>query len=157
MKNPSIHIRPAILEDYTLIAENNRKMAWETEEKILEGETIQKGAYEGIKKSNRCRFFLAEIGGKVVGQAMVAYEWSDWRNGEFWWIHSVYVNPENRKQGVFKKIYEFIEALAKSNPEVCGLRLYVENENINAQNVYSKLGLKDARYKIFEKEFGKGG
>ncbi len=128
-------------------------MAWETEKKELNRETVHKGALSGINKANRCQFYLAEIAGEVVGQAMIAFEWSDWRNGEFWWIHSVYVSPKSRKQGVFTALFAHIEALAKSQPEVCGLRLYVENENLPAQSVYNKLGMEDTRYKIFGKEF----
>jgi GNAT superfamily N-acetyltransferase len=149
----SIHIRSALPEDSDLIAENNKRMAWETEEKALSIDTAHKGALAGINKSHRCQFYLAEIAGETVGQAMIAYEWSDWRNGEFWWIHSVYVRPEFRNQGIFSALFSHIEALARSLPEVCGLRLYVENDNLQAQAVYNKLGLEDTRYKIFEKEF----
>jgi len=86
----------------------------------------------------------------VVGQAMYTYEWSDWRNGTFWWLQSVYVAPVARRTGVFREIYGFIERLAKTEPGVCGLRLYVELDNERAQQTYRRCGMVDAGYLVME-------
>jgi ribosomal protein S18 acetylase RimI-like enzyme len=84
---------------------------------------------------------------------MITYEWSDWRNGLFWWIQSVYVEPRFRSQGVFKALYRHVEHLARTTPGVCGLRLYVENSNSQAQEIYQRLGLQRTAYQMFEVDF----
>jgi ribosomal protein S18 acetylase RimI-like enzyme len=84
---------------------------------------------------------------------MITYEWSDWRNGVFWWIQSVYVLPEFRGQGVFRALYRHVEHLAREAGTVCGIRLYVENENGRAQTTYEKCGMKRAGYVIYEDDF----
>jgi ribosomal protein S18 acetylase RimI-like enzyme len=84
---------------------------------------------------------------------MITYEWSDWRNGAFWWIQSVFVEPEFRSQGVFKALYRHVEDLAKLTPGVTGLRLYVENSNNRAQNTYQSVGMRRTAYQVFETDF----
>jgi ribosomal protein S18 acetylase RimI-like enzyme len=89
----------------------------------------------------------------VVGQLMITYEWSDWRNGLFWWIQSVYVDPAWRRRGVFRSMHEAVVSQAKADRKVCGIRLYVEQENETAQAVYQRLGLSLSGYKVYEQDF----
>ena len=84
---------------------------------------------------------------------MLTSEWSDWRNGDWWWIQSVYVAPEHRRRGVYAALYRHVEALARATPGVVGLRLYVEKDNANAQRTYAALGMVDAGYAMYEAEF----
>ena len=91
--------------------------------------------------------------GKVVGCLAITYEWSDWRNGLFWWIQSVFVAPSQRTKGVFTGLYSHVKVLASSKPDVCGVRLYVEKENTTAQQTYKKLGMIETHYRIMEEEF----
>ena len=84
---------------------------------------------------------------------MITYEWSDWRNGNFWWIQSVWVEPQFRGKGVFKSLYAHVESLARKNPQVCGLRLYVENNNARAQATYERCGMTRTVYQMFEVDF----
>lgn len=153
MKQPPIQIREGRPEDAAVIAEYNQCMALETEGKELDSKTLGKGAEQGLLQPHKCRYFVAESGNQVIGQAMVTYEWSDWRNGDLWWIQSVYVHPDHRRQGIFKKIYQHIETLAREDAKVRGLRLYVEEENAAGQAVYKKLGMSHAGYHVYEKEF----
>jgi GNAT superfamily N-acetyltransferase len=90
---------------------------------------------------------------KPVGQLMITYEWSDWRNGAFWWIQSVYVEPDRRGLGVFRAMHDYILAKAKADPRVCGIRLYVERENRRAQTVYQRVGFSPSAYIVFEQDF----
>ena len=90
---------------------------------------------------------------QLLGQLMITYEWSDWRNGAFWWIQSVYVDPAWRRRGVFRRMHETVMATAKTSPNVCGVRLYVEVSNGAAQVVYRKVGLTPSSYAIFETDF----
>lgn len=150
--NP-ILIREGRPEDAPIIAEYNRRMALETEGKELDSKTVRKGVEQGLLQPDKSRYFVAEAQGLVVGQAMVTYEWSDWRNGDLWWIQSVYVHPDHRQQGIFKRLHQHIESLARETAGVRGLRLYVEEDNAAGQAVYQKLGLSYAGYHVYETEF----
>jgi ribosomal protein S18 acetylase RimI-like enzyme len=99
------------------------------------------------------RYLVAEIGAEVVGALMVTFEWSDWRNGRFWWIQSVYVRPESRRRGVYRAMHARVRDEARSDPQCCGLRLYVEKDNIGAQATYSSLAMRRTDYLLFEEEF----
>jgi ribosomal protein S18 acetylase RimI-like enzyme len=149
---PSDHlvIRPAHPDDAAIVAEFNAAMALETEHKRLDPATLRKGVEHAIANPDAARYFLAEIGGQIAGQLMLTTEWSDWRNATFWWIQSVYVRPEHRSKGVFKALYRHVEQLARERKDVCGLRLYVEKENGAAQDVYDRLGMRDAGYLVYE-------
>jgi GNAT superfamily N-acetyltransferase len=146
----TITVRPATPADVDTLVAGNIAMALEAEHKRLDPETVQLGVKAVFHEPARGRYFVAEIGGKVVGQAMYTYEWSDWRNGTFWWLQSVYVAPVARRTGVFREIYGCIERLARDTPGVCGLRLYVEFDNERAQQTYVRCGMVDAGYQVME-------
>jgi len=81
---------------------------------------------------------------------MLTVEWSEWRNGFFWWIQSVYVRPELRRQGLYRRLHQHVVELAAREPEVCGIRLYVEQENRTAQATYRALGMRETNYRLYE-------
>jgi ribosomal protein S18 acetylase RimI-like enzyme len=93
---------------------------------------------------------VAEEDNIIQASLMVTTEWSDWRNGLFWWIQSVYVQPEFRRMGLYSKLYQKVKSLADDESNVCGFRLYVEHENVTAQNTYHALGMEETDYKMFE-------
>ncbi len=128
-------------------------MASETEGRPLDATTIRRGVTAVLEDRSRGRYWVAETGGKIIGQLMVTYEWSDWRNGVLWWIQSVYVDPVYRRRGVFSALYRHVESLALSAPDVCGLRLYVERENRRAQKTYQALGMVKSKYLVMEAMF----
>ena len=159
----TLRIRPATPADASLLADWAGAMAWETEHKRLEPAIVHAGIAAGIADPAKARYFIAmrdaalaghETVGVAVGTLMLTSEWSDWRNGGWWWIQSVYVAPEHRRQGVFAALYRHVEALARATPGVVGLRLYVEKENAVAQSTYAALGMNDAGYAMYEREFG---
>ncbi|HLE31711.1 MAG TPA: GNAT family N-acetyltransferase, partial [Bacteroidota bacterium] len=117
---PSITIRPAAPADGPLIAKFNALMALETEHRTLDQKVLRLGVEAVLRDRSKGIYYVAEIGGTVIGQLMITYEWSDWRNGTFWWIQSVYVLEEYRGKGVFKTLFQFIEREAKSRKDVCG-------------------------------------
>ena len=145
-------LRQAAASDAALIAEFNALMAKETENLELDRERLRKGTEALLADSSKGIYYLAESGGKVVGQLMITYEWSDWRNATFWWIQSVYVHPEYRKRGVFRSLYRHIESIARSRGDICGLRLYVDNSNMRAQQTYEVLGMNRSHYQIMDVE-----
>src|SRR5689334_15390971 len=106
----SLRVRPATVADAEVVAEFNRLLALESEGKALDLQLLLPGVRAGLVDPSKCRYFVAEQDGKIVGQMAITYEWSDWRNGWFWWIQSVYVRPEARRQGVFRTIYRHIQA-----------------------------------------------
>jgi GNAT superfamily N-acetyltransferase len=143
-------IRPARADDCEWLAAGAEAMAWETEHKRLDPETIRRGIATGLADASRARYFIAERDGVAVGTLMLTTEWSDWRNGWWWWIQSVYVPPEHRRGGVLRALYAHVHAEAVATGGVCGLRLYVEHGNVNAQKTYESLGMEDAGYRMFE-------
>lgn len=146
-------IRGAELTDARTIVEFNINLAKETEDKDLDPAILDPGVRELLSNPHRGRYFVAVHEGKVIGQLMHTYEWSDWRNGEIWWLQSVYVHLDFRRQGIFKQLLEHLAQLAKANTNVVGLRLYVENDNSAAQSTYIDLGFTDPGYKVFETVF----
>lgn len=145
-------IRKATLDDVSIIAKYNYNLAFETEDKKLNMSILTSGVKRLIEDESKGVYHVCEIDGKVVGQIMYTYEWSDWRNGTFLWVQSVYVNKENRGMGIFKALYTYIKDMCDKDENICGIRLYVERENYVAQNTYSNLGMNECNYHIYEYE-----
>ena len=144
-------IRQANLNDIETIVEFNVAMAHETENKTLDYARLTAGVRALFDEPQRGVYYVAAAGdGAVIGQTLITTEWSDWRNGEFWWFQSVYVRPDWRKKGVFKALYKHVLSLAKNDPHVCGLRLYVEKNNVTAQKTYRTLGMSFTPYLVLE-------
>jgi ribosomal protein S18 acetylase RimI-like enzyme len=145
-----IAVRNAHEQDIDMLARFNIAMARETEDKVLSPAKVRAGMRAVIRHPDHGFYLVAELEGQIAGSLLVTREWSDWRNGVFWWIQSVYVPPEFRKRGIYRALYDAVKALAKSSPEVCGFRLYVERNNRAARSVYSKLGMGETEYRIYE-------
>jgi GNAT superfamily N-acetyltransferase len=155
----TLRIRPATPADAPLLADWAGAMAWETEHKRLEPATVHAGIVAGIADPAKARYFIAmrdtalaghETVGVAVGTLMLTSEWSDWRNGDWWWIQSVYVPETYRRSGVFAALYRHVEQLARATPGIIGLRLYVEKDNAAARRTYAALGMQDAGYAMYE-------
>ena len=150
MNGPPLQVRDAVAADAPLIAEFNSALALESEGKRLDSDTVRRGVERALAQPELCRYFLVESAGHVAGQLMLTYEWTDWRDGVFWWIQSVYVRPEFRRQGAFRALFEHAAALARSTSDVRGLRLYVEHQNHAAQATYERLGLAPSGHALYE-------
>jgi ribosomal protein S18 acetylase RimI-like enzyme len=148
---PTLSVRRATVADIAAVVEFNRLLALESEGKSLDPGRLSAGVAAALADEHKGLYFLAEDNGILLGQMGVTYEWSDWRNGWFWWIQSVYVRPEARRRGVFRAIYEHIQETARNKPEVIGLRLYVEEANNAAQQTYYRMGLERTAYFVLEK------
>lgn len=143
-------IRKAVFSDAAVIAEFNQSMAWETEDKQLVPELVLAGVNSLLANPTYGFYLVAEIEGQVVGSLMITTEWSDWRNGVFWWVQSVYIRPQFRRQGIYRKLYAAVKTLSAEQGNVCGFRLYVEKDNHNAQATYRGLGMQATDYLIYE-------
>ena len=148
-----ITIRLGTPSDAPIIANYNALLAQETEHLELEPVRLRAGVDAVLADATKGTYWVAEAGGEVVGQLMITFEWSDWRNGVFWWIQSVYVRQDWRARGVFKALYDHVYQLAKARSDVCGLRLYVEGDNQRAQRTYQRLGLRPTNYHLYEVDF----
>jgi GNAT superfamily N-acetyltransferase len=146
-------VRKALVDDCPIIAEFNRRMAWETEGKQLDPQSSDLGVKNLFSRPDLGFYQVAELDEQVVGSLMVTFEWSDWRNGLFWWVQSVFVRPEFRKCGVFRTLYEDIRRQARESSVVCGIRLYVFRENHVAISSYQRLGMNSTEYLMMEEEF----
>ena len=153
----SLKIELATPADRDQIVRFNARLAAETESLKLTPARLRDGVQAVLDGGMAARYWVARRDGRVVGQLMVQTEWSEWRNGEFWWIHSVYVCPEARGQGVFQALYRHVETLARGRDDIAGLRLYVEHHNQQATAVYKKLGMSDSGYRVMEIEFTESG
>jgi ribosomal protein S18 acetylase RimI-like enzyme len=145
-----MRIRLARRADARAIVEFNAAMALETEGKRLLPEVIDAGVRSLLRNPRAGFYVIAERENLAIGALMITKEWSDWRNGTFWWIQSVYVHPAFRRQGVYRRLYRHVQTMAAKDRRVCGFRLYVERENRRAQKTYRKLGMEKTRYLVFE-------
>ncbi len=149
-----ITVRRADPRDLDTIVRFNLAMALETENLALDPQVLRAGVTAALTDDRKGCYYLARIDAHVIGQLMITYEWSDWRSAWFWWIQSVYVTPEFRKQGAFRTLFSHVRDLAGQTPDVCGLRLYVHRENHKAQTVYAALGMRKTEYDaLFELTF----
>jgi GNAT superfamily N-acetyltransferase len=155
MTADDIVIRPARLDDVETLTRFSAAMAKETEHRNLDTDRLRQGTLAVFERADRGTFYVAEHRASrlVVGQCLITYEWSDWRNAQFWWIQSVYVDPQWRRQGVYRRLHDAIRRTAQSTPGVCGIRLYVEQGNSIAQSVYEAMNLRPAKYQIWEVDF----
>lgn len=143
-------IRQALSQDAAELAEFNMGIAHETEDYELIPEVIRAGVDAMIENPQMGFYLVVELDNGIQASLMVTKEWSDWRNGMFWWIQSVYVRSEYRGQGLYRTLYERVKELAEQEPSVCGFRLYVERNNATAQKTYAALGMSETEYKLYE-------
>lgn len=150
-----IHVRAAHAGDLASLVAFNAAMAVETENKTLDPAVLRAGIAVVLAQPARGFYLVAETDGVVAGCLMVTFEWSDWRNGDWWWLQSVYVVPEHRRHGVFRALYAEVERRAALH-DVIGIRLYVERENARAQRTYESLGLRAEHYRLYGKPLRAG-
>jgi GNAT superfamily N-acetyltransferase len=148
--SPHITVRDADGRDLASIVDFNRRLALETEDKVLDLATLTAGVHHGFAHPELCRYFVAEVDGRVVGPTMVTFELTDWRNGVLWWLQSVYVESEFRRAGVFRALYRYIAERARNDQDARGLRLYVHRDNQRAMRTYEAMGMAKSAYHVYE-------
>ncbi len=147
-----MNIRLAKKDDIGALVEFNQAMALETEGKTLETEALKVGVSAVFDDSNKGFYVVAEHNNHIAGGLLVTFEWSDWRNGWFWYVQSVYILPDQRGRSIYSRLYRFVKETAAERGNVCGFRLYVEKENVHAQRVYEKVGMNETHYLMYEEE-----
>lgn len=149
-KKSDLRVRIAGLADKEFIIQANLRMAKETENLDLDISVLRAGVDSVFAEPQYAFYLVAELRGEVVGCLMITYEWSDWRNKRVAWIQSLFVEPNARRQGVYRQLFSYLEEQVKTGV-FCGLRLYVDRTNTLAQQVYKNLGMTDNHYITFEK------
>jgi len=157
----TFELRVAQPEDIDALVAFNVQMAWETESTRLDPDTVRSGVQAVLEHSERGFYVLARSTGQThstaqtqpIAALMVTTEWSDWRNGAYWWIQSVFVDKDYRRQGIYRQLYQYVKDRARDAGDVVSFRLYVENENDTAQRAYESLGMSQTRYKMYEETF----
>ncbi|CAN5173658.1 GNAT family N-acetyltransferase [soil metagenome] len=149
----NLTIRRATPDDADVIASFNVRLAEETEQVRLDGTRLRHGVNAILGDPAKGLYFLAEVDGHPVGQLSVTYEWSDWRNGRFLWLQSVYVDASHRGKGTFNRLFNHLRTIAEEDASVCGFRLYVDKSNTAAHSIYRELGFEAARYDLMELAF----
>jgi ribosomal protein S18 acetylase RimI-like enzyme len=145
-----MQIRTGQTTDLQALVNFNQAMALETENLQLDSDTLTLGVSTLLDHPEKGCYLVAELGGEILGSLMVTFEWSDWRAKNYFWIQSVYIRPENRRQGIYGKLYQAVKDLAKKQGGAASFRLYVENENIAAQKTYEALGMEQSYYLMYE-------
>lgn len=149
----TVLVREATADDCDTIATYNSQMSEETEGRPLDRDTIRAGVAALLADRSKGRYWVAVDDDAIAGQIMVTWEWSDWRNGMLWWIQSVYVTRDYRRQGVFTALYRHVKKVARESGATAGLRLYVEQDNARAQATYQSLGMSMTKYRIMQELF----
>ena len=149
-----ITIRPARPDDWPAIVEFNCLLAEETEGTMLRREEIEPGVRRLLDDPHKGRYFLACDGERIIGQVMHTREWSEWRTGDIWWLQSVYIHADYRRQGIFRRLFETLLAEAESDPDVVGIRLYVEEDNTEAHATYERMSFQRGGYFVMQRFFG---
>lgn len=150
---PPWKVRDASPSDLEALVRFSAAMALETEARVLDQERLRQGTRAVLESKERGFYVVAEGSSTIVGQMLITYEWSDWRNGVFWWIQSVYVEPSVRRRGVYRALHDYVLQEARRRGEVCGMRLYVEHENAAAQATYARMEMSPTGYRIYERDF----
>jgi len=153
MAEPHIEIRAATAADVRTLVDFNVAMARESEDKGLDPERLTRGVGELLRHPAEGFYLIVSVDDVPAGSLMVTFEWSDWRAGRFWWIQSVYVAPEYRRQGLYSRLHRAVRELAEVDPAGCGIRLYVERDNAGARRTYEELGMVETAYRLYEEEF----
>lgn len=143
-------VRKGKRSDAEHITDFQVRMAKETEQIDLDRDIVNKGVNAVFNSPAKGIYFVAESGKKIIASLLITFEWSDWHNGNVYWIHSVYVLPEFRKKGVFKTMYLHLKNIAQKEKNIRGLRLYVDKTNTNARKVYETMGMDSNHYLLFE-------
>lgn len=145
-----LRCRKATLADHETITSFQLAMALETEKLRLDPAVCARGVRAVFEDPRKGAYYACEKDGALIASLLIMPEWSDWRCGDVWWIHSVYVVTDCRGGGAFRALYEHVKALVAADEGLRGLRLYVDKTNTGAQEVYRRLGMKDEHYALFE-------
>lgn len=147
-----MNIRKGTIEDLNALVEFNQAMALETENLQLEQDTLMNGVKTLLECPEKGFYLVAEVDGEIAGSLMVTFEWSDWRANDYFWIQSVYIRPQNRRQGIYSMLYQAVKDIAKAQGGAASFRLYVEKENTKAQQTYQALGMHECYYLMYEEK-----
>lgn len=147
-----MQIRKGQTSDLQALVNFNQSMALETENLQLNSETLTLGVKTLLAQEDKGFYLVAETEDEIAGSLMVTFEWSDWRAKNYFWIQSVYILPQYRRQGIYGKLYQAVKDLAREQGGAASFRLYVENDNAAAKQTYETLGMEQSHYLMYEEK-----
>ena len=145
-----ISIQKAEVHHIDILIDFQQRLAHESEGVILNGSALRKGMEAMFADPGKGLYYIARDGDEIIGCHSITYEWSDWRNGMVWWLQSVYVKESHRKKGIFKMMYDNVISMIRKDPNLIGLRLYVDKSNERAMKVYGAMGMDGSHYTVYE-------
>ena len=145
-----ISIRPATINDREVLIGFQEKLAFESENVTLDRSLLTNGMTRLLQDSAKGIYYIVEDDRIPIGCHLITYEWSDWRDGMVWWLQSVYVAESHRSRGIFRMMYDNIMSMINNDPELIGLRLYVDKSNAKAMKVYAAMGMNGEHYTVYE-------
>jgi len=146
-------VRIATRDDASEIANFNVLFAKETVDKNLSLALTTEGVHQVFAKFNNGFYLIAQLEETIVGMTMVTREWSDWNNGAFYCIQSIFVTDKDHEKEIHNALFEKAKNLAKEHYDVCGVRLFVHKDDKETQKAYEELGLHKTKYRLFEEMF----
>ena len=146
-------VRIATRDDAKEIAKFNVLFAKETVNKNVSLAMTTEGVHQVFAKFHNGFYLIATINNEIVGMTMITREWSDWNNGAFYCIQSIFVTDHAHEKEIHDAILDKAKTLAKDHYDVCGIRLYVHQDDTTTQKAYEVLGLEKTKYRIFEETF----
>ncbi|AFL69032.1 GNAT family N-acetyltransferase [Sulfurospirillum barnesii] len=146
-------VRIATRDDATSIAQFNVLFAKETINKNISLALTTEGVHQVFAKFHNGFYLLASLENTIVGMTMITREWSDWNNGAFYCIQSIFVTDHAHEKEIHDALLTKAKSLAKEHYDVCGIRLYVHKDDKETHKKYEDLGLQKTPYRLFEEMF----
>ena len=144
-------IRLARLEDAEKLAEFcGARM--DVDNEPVQTEKLLPGVTAPIKDLSKGMYLVATETHKseLIGCLMITYEWDTGNNAFIWWIQDVFVDSNWRRKGVFQALYKHTIKMAKDKGNVCTIKIHVNDNNLNAQKTYKRIGMTDTSNFMYE-------
>ena len=141
-------------EDISTFISFQKIMAKETEGVNLDDSSIAGALEYLINDDSYGKAFMAKLGpnGVSVGTCYINYGYDVLSNKFTIWVQSVFVHPEYRKKGIFSKIFNHLELVARQL-NASRISLFVDFSNLPAQKVYEKMGMVRREHSFIERDF----
>lgn len=132
-------VRQASSEDLDCLVTFTLAMAWESDQVALNRDTLEQGIQAVLNNAALGTYWLLYAQEEPIGSLLITVEWSDWHNGPYWWIQSLYIQPTHRGGSALSYFLNALEEFA-CQAECLALRLYVHPHNGRAIRSYEKNG-----------------
>ena len=141
-------IRKAVIDDIDSLIEFSFEEAKEAEGLTRVPDTLRAGITAALNDSSKAIYWvIADENDKPFGNVSALKEWSDWNDGYYWWIQSMFISTRYRGKGYLKLLINAVESEMKRENGL-ELRLYVHKDNKVAIRAYEKVGFVISNYDV---------